>query len=96
MKPEHEDWFVVIGITAVLVVCALIVALAITAAIDDVVVQGPLIADCPEDSLLRGTGQFEDGQWTSYVCGPAVDDRVITVQPGAQFRIVFPGGREDR
>lgn len=29
---------------------------------------------CPEDSVLVGTGAFEDGHWTTYACGPAFDD----------------------
>lgn len=29
---------------------------------------------CQEDAILLGTGQFERGRWSSYVCGPAIDD----------------------
>ena len=29
---------------------------------------------CHEDVVLLGFGNFERGRWTSYVCGPAVDD----------------------
>lgn len=29
---------------------------------------------CPEDAVLVGTGSFENGRWTDYECGPAVDD----------------------
>jgi hypothetical protein len=29
---------------------------------------------CQEDEALVGSGDFENGQWTSYVCGGAVDD----------------------
>ena len=37
------------------------------------------LPSCPEDSVLIGTGNFEqsiDGiyYWDHYVCGPAVDD----------------------
>jgi len=32
------------------------------------------VPNCPEDSVLVGIGQFEDGQWDSYECGPALDD----------------------
>ena len=32
------------------------------------------IQRCPEDSVLLGQGQYQDGQWSSYVCGPAIDD----------------------
>ena len=29
---------------------------------------------CPEDAVLVGVGSFDDGRWTEYQCGPAVDD----------------------
>jgi len=29
---------------------------------------------CYEDSVLVGEGQFENGRWTFYVCGPSIDD----------------------
>lgn len=29
---------------------------------------------CQEDVTLVGSGDFEFGRWSSYVCGPAVDD----------------------
>lgn len=29
---------------------------------------------CQEDEALVGSGDFENGRWTSYVCGGAVDD----------------------
>lgn len=32
------------------------------------------IPTCTEDSVLVGTGNFESGRWSDYVCGPAVDD----------------------
>ena len=32
------------------------------------------IPSCPEDAALVGTGYFQWGRWTSYVCGPAIDD----------------------
>ena len=36
------------------------------------------IPACQEDAVLLGTGSFERGRWTSYVCGPAVDDYQVT------------------
>ena len=33
-----------------------------------------IIPKCPEDAVLIGTGNFEDGRWDRYTCGPAVDD----------------------
>lgn len=29
---------------------------------------------CQEDQVLIGVGQFENGYWDSYECGPAADD----------------------
>ena len=29
---------------------------------------------CQEDAVLVGVGDFNRGRWTSYECGPAVDD----------------------
>jgi hypothetical protein len=36
--------------------------------------RAPIIPQCPEDSVLVGTGAFDNGRWSAYVCGPAVDD----------------------
>lgn len=38
---------------------------------------------CTEDVVLLGTGDFEAGRWSSYVCGPAVDDLVPSNRPMA-------------
>jgi hypothetical protein len=32
------------------------------------------IPKCPEDELLVGTGNFINGHWDAYICGPARDD----------------------
>jgi hypothetical protein len=32
------------------------------------------VPSCYEDQVLVGTGDFEDGRWDAYWCGPAVDD----------------------
>ena len=34
------------------------------------------IPQCQEDVVLIGQGNFEDGRWDYYVCGPAVDDYI--------------------
>jgi len=39
------------------------------------------IPRCEEDQVIVGTGDFAAGQWTSYVCGPAVDDYIEGSQP---------------
>ncbi|KKN47711.1 hypothetical protein LCGC14_0660340 [marine sediment metagenome] len=31
---------------------------------------------CQEDVVIIGHGDFERGRWTSYACGPAVDDYI--------------------
>lgn len=35
-----------------------------------------VLPDCPEDAVLIGHGQFENGRWDTYGCGPARDDYV--------------------
>lgn len=32
------------------------------------------IPSCPEDATLTGKGEFENGVWFYYQCGPSVDD----------------------
>ena len=32
------------------------------------------IPECPEDATLVGLGEFDNGTWYYYQCGPAVDD----------------------
>lgn len=32
------------------------------------------IPRCPEDAVLVGAGEFDEGHWSRYTCGPAVDD----------------------
>ena len=34
----------------------------------------PPVARCAEDAVLVGTGEYENGWWTEYECGPALDD----------------------
>lgn len=34
------------------------------------------IPRCYEDVSIIGTGQFESGRWSTYACGPAVDDYI--------------------
>ena len=34
------------------------------------------VPTCPEDAVLVGAGQFENGRWDYYECGPAVDDLI--------------------
>ncbi len=29
---------------------------------------------CQEDEVLVGVGDFSDGRWAEYICGPALDD----------------------
>lgn len=33
-----------------------------------------LVPACHEDVVLIGYGDFENGQWSNYSCGPAIDD----------------------
>ena len=29
---------------------------------------------CSEDEAIMGIGEFENGRWSAYVCGPALDN----------------------
>ena len=33
-----------------------------------------VVPTCAEDVVIIGTGNFIRGRWTTYTCGPAVDD----------------------
>lgn len=39
-----------------------------------ILIETPVIPVCEEDQVLMGTGEFKNGQWSQYTCGPAVDD----------------------
>jgi hypothetical protein len=41
----------------------------------------PDIPRCQEDQVLVGVGYFDEGLWSDYACGPAVDDIVIKALP---------------
>jgi len=32
------------------------------------------IPQCSEDAVIVGVGDFVNGRWSQYVCGPALDD----------------------
>ena len=34
----------------------------------------PSIPQCPEDAVIVGNGEFDNGLWDWYSCGPALDD----------------------
>lgn len=36
-----------------------------------------VVPACQEDSVLIGNGQFTNGYWSRYECGPAVDDYIV-------------------
>ena len=38
------------------------------------------IPQCYEDAVLVGIGDFDNGRWDTYVCGPALDDCLATKQ----------------
>lgn len=33
-----------------------------------------VMPQCREDAVVVGVGDFDDGRWSEYVCGPAFDD----------------------
>ena len=56
---------------------ALIVVLAILVGYLYAAKCGNTIPRCAEDVVLVGIGQFDNGRWTNYVCGPALDDFLV-------------------
>ena len=54
---------------------ACLLAILVTFAIFALVRDGtPTVPACVEDSVIVGFGEYENGYWTHYSCGPAVDD----------------------
>lgn len=37
----------------------------------------PAIPQCEEDAVIIGDGDFENGRWERYECGPSVDDYIV-------------------
>lgn len=58
----------------VVIVGAVIIALVATAFNVDRELKHRSVPQCQEDVVLVGVGDFNKGRWTSYECGPAVDD----------------------
>ncbi len=66
-KPMFVLWFSILGLLVLVMFFSFL---------------GDFLADliitplpqCQEDVVLVGIGNFENGRWDSYICGPAVDD----------------------
>ncbi len=56
---------------------ALVFALVFLGACTITIQPAPQIAQCPEDSVLVGLGDFDHGRYERYVCGPAMDDYAV-------------------
>lgn len=54
----------------------LLLAIAVICFMIGVLLAFRIVPRCQEDVVLVGTGDFERGRWTSYACGPAVDDYI--------------------
>ena len=55
-----------------LIIAIAIFILAITAA--TYIGRLMYIPQCHEDAVIVGIGDFENGRWTEYICGPSLDD----------------------
>lgn len=58
------------------IVCILLILVAFHLgyfAAVEVTVTSPM-PRCQEDVVIIGYGQFDNGVWSDYACGPAVDD----------------------
>ena len=72
MTQLNEDFWGGIVFTVLIAVVISLLLLTTSAISDDL--PNIEIPTCPEDSVLVGTGNFYDGHWTNYACGPSVDD----------------------
>ena len=59
--------------TALVVLCV-VGLIGAASLVIDVMVTGMSMPQCQEDQVLLGTGDFNEGRWSSYECGPAADD----------------------
>ena len=66
MKDTLPNTFISLALLFAIVFISLSIAIRIS--------EPNTIPQCAEDVVLVGIGDFEDGRWTSYICGPAVDD----------------------
>ena len=57
-----------------LILCVVLVFLLGLVAFDLTPIR--MTPSCWEDSVLVGVGDFENGRWTEYRCGPSLDDFV--------------------
>lgn len=67
MEKRHYFWF---GFCVGNVFLAIVIALLNT-------MEPPRVPSCQEDEILVGTGEFHNGYWTHYECGPTFDDILI-------------------
>lgn len=51
-----------------------LIAILLTLIIFAIVNPPPIIPRCPEDATIIGFGEYEDGRWDHYSCGPALDE----------------------
>ena len=65
-KPIFVLWFSIIGLFVLVIVCSFLGEL-----LPDLLASYP---QCYEDAVIVGIGDFEDGLWSEYICGPSLDD----------------------
>ena len=62
------------NVALAVIVTLLALSLMLNLILGSTLVEIPLVSRCQEDVTLIGQGDFVDGQWSYYVCGPALDD----------------------
>ncbi len=65
--------YIVLLILAV-VVCYTLIVVHIDDLIDGTGTRDVRIPVCSEDVVIMGEGEYKWGKWSSYICGPALDD----------------------
>lgn len=57
-----RDIIALVGIVGAIIVGSIVASPVVT------------IPQCVEDAVIVGAGDYVDGRWSEYVCGPSVDD----------------------
>ncbi len=67
---SFKDVVTILIISVVVALAFVVIVIGLAQYLESLVI----IPQCHEDVVLVGIGDFENGRWDSYTCGPAVDD----------------------
>ena len=72
---NHDNERLLTVLEVVLLIAVIMFLLGIIYMASELETRSP-VSRCQEDVVLVGQGQFQDGKWDYYVCGPNLDDYV--------------------